>query len=377
MKATNPSVETLPARELADELAQQRDREAVRRSDELARTMATAEHNRALADLSEVTRRADLDRTEREASANASATLARVYRESKDSGERIRIAAHMARSGEARALRLERLRTRNLKVLVPVLLGFAAWSTTGVQAGGARLMHVASDAPTWWVLWLLEPVLIGAVVWVIVARAGLAACGGRLNDRAVQIATGCLATSILLNLAAAAVAPPTWTVGSIATLLGAMLAHSIGPVGAAATAHLIGVVDESISAADPWTDIHGSKVPLLTELALDLDAAPAAEPGPLPTSTTSFLPDLPEQPVPAATPARSHKGVKVPPSARRKPSTTSPRALSDAVLRERLAALVSAGDLPDNAPVRRVQSALGISFDRAKRVMALPLAEAA
>ncbi|GAA3226038.1 hypothetical protein [Actinocorallia longicatena] len=373
MKATNPNAPTLPASELADELAQQRDREAVRRADELARTTATAEHNRALADLSEKTRRADLDRAEREASANASATLARVYRESKDSGERIRIAAHMARSGEARALRLERLRARNLKVLVPVLLGFAAWSTTGVQAGGARLMNVTSAAPTWWALWVLEPVLIGAVVWVILVRAGLAACGGRLDDHAARIAYGCLTTSILLNLAAAAVAPAAWTVGSVATLLGSMLAHSIGPVGAAATAHLIGIIDESISDADPWTDAHGGKVPLLTELGLDLDPAPVVEPEPAP----SFLPDLREQQISAAAVTRPNKGVKVPPSARRKPSTTSPRATSDDVLRERLAALVSSGDLPENAPVRRVQAALNISFDRAKRVMALPLAEAA
>jgi hypothetical protein len=96
----------------------------------------------------------------------------------------------MARSGEARALALTRLRTLNLKVLVPVLLGFASWSTTGVQAGGARLMRLTSADPTWWALWILEPVLIGAVVWVIIVRARLAACGGRLDERAARIGTG-------------------------------------------------------------------------------------------------------------------------------------------------------------------------------------------
>ncbi|WP_165495137.1 hypothetical protein [Actinomadura roseirufa] len=374
MKATNPSTESLSARELADDLASQRDRDAVRRADELARLAAEAEHDRALADVAEKARRAELDRSEREASGSASATLARVYRESKDSGERTRIAAHMARSGEARALRLERLRTLNLRVLVPVLLGFAAWSTTGVQAGGARLMQVTDADPTWWALWVLEPVLIGAVVWVIVVRARLAACGGRLNQQAAQIAAGCLSTSIGLNLAAAAVAPASWSVGSVATLLGSLLAHSIGAAGAAATAHLIGVVDESIADADPWTDEHGVSVPLLADLNLDPESLPAPAVEPVQTLAPSFGADLPEQRASAAKANRPNKGVRVPPAARRSAKPPSARAMTDDALRERLAALVSSGDLPENAPVRRVQSALGISFDRAKRVMAAPLA---
>jgi hypothetical protein len=52
------------------------------------------------------------------------------------------------------------------------------------------------------------------------------------------------------------------------------------------------------------------------------------------------------------------------------------RALSDEELADRLAALVSAGELPADASVRQIQGALGVGFERAKRVMALPRTEA-
>lgn len=117
--------------------------------------------------------------------------------------ERTRIRALMARSGEARALRLEWLRARNLRVLVPVLIGFGVWSTTVVQQGAARLMGVHADSPVWWTLWGLEALLIGAVCWIIVCRARLAASGGALARQAEKVGFGCLFTSIVLNLVAA------------------------------------------------------------------------------------------------------------------------------------------------------------------------------
>jgi hypothetical protein len=267
--------------DLEADLARERDLEAARRRDELERLTGQAHHERSLADLAEDVRSAEASRAEREGSRTADAKLQRLFLESRDAGERTRIAAHMARSGESRALRLERLRTANLKILVPVLLGFAAWSTTGVQAGAARLMVLSTRDPMWWALWILEPVLIGAVVWVIIARARLAASGGRLSAQAVKIAAGCLGTSIVLNLIAAVPGTGKGGWAGAAVVLGAMLAHLIGPVGAAATAHLIGVVDGSISDADPWTD-HGQKVPLLADMEIEFGRSARPRPADIP-----------------------------------------------------------------------------------------------
>ncbi|MFF5265380.1 hypothetical protein ACFY4C_41400 [Actinomadura viridis] len=271
MTRKNPA--GVDAETLATELEQRRRADDVRRDDELKRERAQARHGRDRADMAAAERLADLERAEQEAQARAGAALSRMYREARAAGERTRLAAGLARSGEARALRLERLRVLNLKVLVPVLLGFALWSTTGVQAGAARLMGATNGDPMWWVLWVLEPVLIGAVVWVIVARARLAASGGQMSEGAERIAVGCLLTSIMLNLISAVPSgndsPNGWAV------VGTMIAHAIGPVGAAATAHLIGLVDRSISDADPWTDHKtGEPVPVLA----DLDLQPPARP---------------------------------------------------------------------------------------------------
>ncbi|GHE38668.1 hypothetical protein GCM10017673_46360 [Streptosporangium violaceochromogenes] len=403
----------LAAEELADVLGRERQAADVRRADELERTTAQAAHERARADVAVSARLAELERAEIQAAASADAELARMYRSALASGERIRIQAGLSRSAEARALRLERLRGLNLRVLVPVLAGFAAWSATGVQAGAARLMAATPASPMWWALWLLEPVLIGAVVWVIIARARLASAGGRLADAAERIAWGCLGTSVALNLIAGSTEG-----GTVLTMAGAMLAHAIGPVGAAATAHLIGVVDSSISAADPWTE-RGERVPRLAEMDLRPPApavpgstaqstigssAPAApEPAapapasvwPVPVDGRALLPIVarPKAPsAPAQSPARTgddqgehpapkaprkprpatrpNKGARVP-AALRAAAEPSPRTLPDDVLAGRLAALVQSGDLASDAPVRAVQAALGIGFDRAKRIRAL------
>jgi hypothetical protein len=403
------AVAELPVEELAAALACERRAADVRRADELARTTAQASHDRARADVSVASRLAELERAEREAAAAADAELARMYRSAVASGERIRISAGLARSAEARALRLERLRAMNLRVLVPVLVGFAIWSATGVQAGAARLMAVDAAAPMWWALWLLEPVLIGAVVWVIIARARLAASGGRLAEAAERIAYGCLGTSVVLNLMAGSTEN-----GGVLAMLGAMLAHAIGPVGAAATAHLIGVVDSSVSAADPWHDTRGERVPRLAEMdlrppapaaldsavesaedAAELAIAPPPTVWPVPLRGRAPLPivarpqaspapaesaprtgdDQGERPAPKAprrprSAGRPNKGMRVP-ALLRAADEPSPRALSDADLATRLAALVASGELAATAPVRAVQTALGVGFDRAKRVLAL------
>lgn len=416
MKTTKTTTD--PAR-LRDELARDRALAETRRADELARVRADAAHRRALADEAERTRRAELDRAEREATASANAELARVYREALDAGERTRVQAEMARTAEARALRLEGVRRLNLRVLLPILIGFGVWSTVGVQHGAARLMGVGADSPMWWVLWLLEPVLIGAVVWVIIARARLSSSGGRMHADAEKILVGCLTTSIILNIVSSA--PTSWEW----TAVGAMLAHVIGPVGAAATAHLIGVVDRSIADADPWHDDDGRPVPRLADLALSerITAASAAlredsqgtsegtsestsegtsesTPEPLPAwvgtapETARLLPlvSRPQRPaITAGEPQRSSadlgkdegsvvpqkraskpradKGTRLPKSAR--PASKSVRQMTPEELADRLAELIADPDSPitDQSPKTAIQKALGCSYERASRAI--------
>ncbi|MFC4051180.1 hypothetical protein ACFOY4_15925 [Actinomadura syzygii] len=416
--------------ELARELARQRELADARRADELARARAEAGHGRARADVAEETRLAELARAEREADVQADAELARMFREFRANGARTRVRADMARSGEARALRLEWLRRLNLRVLVPVLVGFGIWSTTGVQQGAARLMAAASGSPVWWALWGLEALLIGAVCWIIIARARLSASGGKLAASAERIGVGCLTTSVFLNLIAAVPVgdgphPSGWAVP------GAMFAHALGPVGAAVTAHLIGLVDRSIGEADPWHEGKGENkvaVPRLAEMDLSVPAAsvPASVPAFAAASQDEDAPEtasevraavvwpvlrgdrtgLPvvarPQPVgpveslgrgvsrtradrdgerprqggaeASADPSANHRevrpnrGVRVPPTARRRASAN--RSRSDEELSARLAELVESGEL-EPVSVRAVERALGVGRDRAKRVLEL------
>jgi hypothetical protein len=403
--------------ELARELERRRELADAHRADELARERAEAGHKRARADVAEENRLAELARAEREADVHAEAELARMYREFRKSGERTRIRSLMARSGEARALRLERLRSRNLVILVPLLIGFGLWSTTGVQQGAARLMAVTKDSPVWWVLWGLEALLIGVVCWIIVVRARLATSGGKLSASAERIGVGCLATSVFLNLVAAVPAgegPHTsgWAIP------GAMFAHAIGPVGAALVAHLIGIIDGSISDADPWHDSDGQEAPRLTAMDLRRPAGNALDGGaenapknglgnvsaglggvppvvwPIPRGTRTALPviarptsgnatkngrqtaakatartggDRDGQEGPRTTrKRRPNKGVPVPEAAKPAPKTSRDR--TDEELQEQLAELLDRGEIEPG--VRAVKDALGIGYDRAKRVMA-------
>lgn len=397
------------ATEVAPELERRRELAEEYRADELQRQRADARHDRDVADVATEVRLANLERAEREEQALADAELARMYRHARASGERTRIGAHIARSGEARALRLERLRVLNLKVLVPVLLGFAAWSTTGVHHGAARPLDIGEHAfgdPMWWALWLLEPALIGAVVWIIIVRARLAACGGQLDPRAGALAIGCLGTSVILNFAAAVPHHAPAGLSGVFSMLSGMLGHGIAPLAAAGTAHLIGIVDDSIAAADPWHE-NGQPVPLLADMDLRLgNALDNARPVVTSTSETRALPPAPtrwplpvgdrellpitvseppaatvrrtsghqdkQQPSKAARRPRPNKGEPIPPAARKPTTTPSVRALPDVELRQRLDALIEAGELPASAPVRQVQAALGIGFNRAKRVLAIP-----
>ncbi|MGW2308668.1 hypothetical protein [Actinomadura luteofluorescens] len=409
--------ESVSPEELARELGRERELAAARRADELERARAEAGHGRARAEVATESRLAELARAEREADVQAEAELARMYREFRASGERTRVRSLMARSGEARALRLERLRSRNLVILVPLLIGFGLWSTTGVQQGAARLMSVTSHSPVWWALWGLEALLIGVVCWIIVVRARLATSGGKLSASAEKIAVGCLTTSIFLNLVAAIPAGDGPHVSGWA-VPGAMFAHAIGPVGAALVAHLIGLIDGSISDADPWHDSDGQEVPRLAAMDLRRPASFLAENAPhdsaenasedvlegldevppiawpvsrgkraaLPViahPTASDSSESGRQDAPKATARtggdrdgqqapktprkrRPNMGVPVPEAAKPAPKTSRDR--TDEELQEQLADLLARGEIEPG--VRAVKDALGIGYDRAKRVMA-------
>jgi hypothetical protein len=100
----------------------------------------------------------------------------------------------------------------------------------------------------WYAAWVVEPALMAIVALIIVSRSMLRSSGGILGKPASRVEFGALGTSILLNLAGGGAADVHgWH------LVAMMAAHSIGPVGAAGVAYLIGVIDAACAAADPWT----------------------------------------------------------------------------------------------------------------------------
>ncbi|WP_304452658.1 hypothetical protein [Nocardiopsis sp. YSL2] len=329
--------------------------------------------------------------------------------------ERAKLAADISQSAEARALRVQRTRTLTLAALMPVLVAFAGWSTAGVHAGAAAMTGAEPFTAMWWMLWLLEPALIGIVGWVILCRSRLESSGGSLPEEADRIMWGCLAVSILLNTVGHW--PTEWT----GTAVGGLFAHSLGPIGAAMTAHLIGVIETGITNARPT---EGPGVKTLAELTDDSthksapDSAAESAP-PVTVVDRSRLPEralevpagavrLPvircsrpaqQEKVPAAieaapdTPSgtgrrstpdqagqrvsralakpRSDKGKPLPKSALPTAAEQSSRALSDTDLLAKLGQIIAAGELPEGASVRRVQTALGCGFERAKRVLSM------
>ena len=174
-----------------DALARIRE-EAARRRDE--RRLARAERRENAAAARAARREARRDRVEQR-------RLAELYRAAAVSGERARLAVAIRGSVEARRHRVDQVRTATLKVGLPVLGAFAAWSTVGVHAGVVGLLGAAPGSAWWWGAWFIEPALIAVVAGVIVARAVLRASGGDVDWRAHVAHWGALAVSILLNLA--------------------------------------------------------------------------------------------------------------------------------------------------------------------------------
>lgn len=261
---------TADAGDLRGHLSADRDVVAVNREHEWVSLAQDAQHHIRIADVAEHADRAKRSRRQRAKDATEAAKLADLYRSAKSAGARARIRAEMYGSAEMRALRISTMRKVTLVAGLPVLLAFALWSTTGVQAGVVRLLHLNHGDPSWWSAWGVEPALIAIVALIIIGRAVLRSSGGDVDWRATVAEWVALGTSLALNIFGG------WNGGWEA--LGGAVAHSLGPLGAAGTAFLIGLFDSYIARATPWD---GAK--RLADLGLDIELAtrndePAQEP---------------------------------------------------------------------------------------------------
>jgi hypothetical protein len=229
---------------LRAQLAADRNLTAINREHQWVSLAADSQHEIRLADVAEYADRAKRSRRQRAKDVAETAKLADLYRSAKSAGARARVRAEMYASAEMRALRIATMRKVTLVAGLPVLAAFAAWSTTGVQAGVVKLLGLERGDPSWWSAWGVEPALIAVVALIIIGRAGLRSSGGDTDWRADVAEGTALSVSIALNILGG------WT-GGWAALAGAV-AHSLGPIGAAGTAFLIGLFDSYLAQAKPW-----------------------------------------------------------------------------------------------------------------------------
>jgi len=232
------------ADELREQLEEARAVIDVRREDERERREQDVEHRVALARVQEWERTEARLRRERDRDAAEDVELAELYRRAKRSGERARIRAEIDGSAEMRALRVAKVRKVALLAGIPVLTAFALWSTTGVQAGVVRLLDLDAGTASWTAAWAVEPALITIVALIIIGRAVLRASGGNVDWKAGVVEWTALGLSLALNIVGG------WHGGWDGLLTA--LPHSIGPIGCAGTAFLIGLFDGYVTAARPW-----------------------------------------------------------------------------------------------------------------------------
>ncbi|MEV6693350.1 helix-turn-helix domain-containing protein [Micromonospora sp. NPDC051196] len=295
MKPTPENAEQLAAR-----LAAERAVIDVQRTDQRERRRLSAEHKAALADITEQATSRRRARRERDRDETEGTELASLYRRAARSGTRARIRADIQRSAEVRALRVAGVRRYTLLLGLPLVAGFAAYSTPGVQRGMVTLLGLETGSAGWWTAWAVEPLLIAVAVGIILVKSALRMSGGQTDWRADVTKWGALSISVLLNLLGG------WNgEHGPAAAIGEALAHSVGAIGAAVTAWLIGVIVDYASKARPWDD-----APRLADL--DLTAPLATQSAPVavdaPGDATPALPvtqpgDAPV--APAAQPAQS------------------------------------------------------------------------
>lgn len=283
------------ADDLADRLAAEREVAAVRRADDLARRAADVDHDIARREIDDRRSAARSVRRERRREARSAAELAALWRRAARDGARARIRADIQRSAEMRALRVAAVQRAAIAVGLPVLAGFAAWSTPGVHAGLQRLLHLTAWSPGWWVAWLVEPLLITVAAGVILARAMLRSAGGDTDRRADVAEWTALLTSVALNMLGGwSTSVDGWS--DVPGAVGEALGHAVGAVGAAGTAWLIGVLVDYTAAARPWDG-----APRLADLDLPVDR-PGGDPAAGLTVLSGGRPDTLPDTLPDARP---------------------------------------------------------------------------
>lgn len=254
-----------PVEDLKRRLSLRQSLDKLRRSDAVQRLQARVAHQIAVSAARAEARRDRRTRREEERDATESSTLSDLYRRATVSGERARVRSQIQNSAEMRAMRVEKVRRTSLLVLIPVLIAFAAWSTAGVHTGITGLLAAAPGSPMWWAAWGLEPALITIVGGLIIVRAVLRSSGGDLGGRATLAEWAALTVSIALNAAG------HWPEAGTLTAVAALIAHSIGPLGAALTAWLIGIIDDAVANAKPH-ERNGERVPSLADLSVSAPA---------------------------------------------------------------------------------------------------------
>lgn len=274
--------DTADAPQLRGALSNQRDLVAVTNDHQWRQLAQDAEHGIRLADVAELAARAKRARKQRAKDARDAVRLADLYRTAKNSGSRAKIRADILGSAEMRALRVARVRTIALIAGIPILLAFAAWSTTGVQAGVVKLLGLGEGDPSWWTAWLVEPGLIAIVALIIIGRAVLRSSGGDTDWKADVAEWAALGTSLSLNMYGG------WD-GTGWAGFGPAVTHSIGPIFAAGTAFLIGLFDGYVTQATPWDG--ASRLDELN-LVADVEVRPDVVGAPLQIPVT-HLPELP------------------------------------------------------------------------------------
>jgi hypothetical protein len=249
--------------EIATKLAERRALRDVNHVDLRERRRLDVVQQDALAALDELAASRKLARRERARDESEAAKLAELYRRASRSGARARIRADINRSAEVRALRVEAVRKASLWIGLPVLIAFGLWSTAGVQKGVTHLLDLQPGSAMWLAAWLMEPALLTIVALIIVGRALLQSSGGDTDWRAWVIEAGALLSSLALNIA-----PSLSTGGDLKAA--ALVAESVGPLGAATTAFLIGLFAGYVAKARPWDD-----APRLADLDLAVAQADA------------------------------------------------------------------------------------------------------
>lgn len=292
-KTSNQNTGRVDAAALRADRAAARALAAVKAQDIWARKVQETEHAIAMADVDEYATNARRERRERTRDTADAEALAALYRRATRAGARARLRAQIQGSAEVRALRIAKVRTFTLLVGIPVLIAFAAWSTTGVQAGVTRLLDLTPWSATWSAAWLVEPALITVVGAIIIGRAILRSSGGDTDWRATAFEWGFLGLSLGLNIVGG------WPEGSAGFWagMGTALPHAIGPFGCAGTAFLIGLFDSYVTDARPWHN-----APRLADIDL--------------TAPTMTVPSVPTAPVPPAAtiPAQSRPAVETAPA---------------------------------------------------------------